>query len=758
MEAIPPIAWAAGATVLAVALLGLLARRLRGRGDVVVVVDYASPRSGCFDVRLARRRERRLRGEGDEPGEPPASSRLERNAIARETHFRGVPARSYFVQLSGRFERAAEGGGVRTERVALEEEIRVARGRTARVSFDLRPKLCAVEILVVRGGRPARTARVALDGDPTSLRLAREGVVRLDLGPGLHRILAGAEDCAAERSLEIEDLAPRRLEIDLDEPTGRVFTECRAAVEPFLRGDLSVAATALERAGQAERANLLAARFHRLRGASDEAAERFESAGRWIEAAELRAERGELDHAGELFERAGDLSRAAEMYNAGGDLIRAGCAYEEAGDLEAAAVCYREAGEKERVAAVLEKLGASFEAAVLAQELGDEGRAVRNFQQVPGQHPEYARCCRALADIFLGQGRHELAVQKADEAMTFARPERAPVETVLWYAKLLDDAGRLERALEVLERLRPRLTDPKPVEARILDLRQRISDARKADSATVPVAAAFGEGSRYQLLDEIGSGGMGVVYRARDRRLGREVALKRLPDKLEASPQAIDFFLREARAAAALNHPNIVTLYDVDQEGGAFFLTMELLHGRTLTQVLRKLGRLTPVAAARLGLQIAAGLGYAHGRRIVHRDIKTSNLFYTQENVVKIMDFGLAKMLEEVRRANTVIAGTPYYMAPEQSAGESVDHRADLYAFGVTLFELVTGRRPFHEGDVAYQHRHAPVPDPREIVPELPREFAELILALMAKRPDDRPCRAEDAAARLEPLARSIES
>jgi serine/threonine protein kinase len=214
----------------------------------------------------------------------------------------------------------------------------------------------------------------------------------------------------------------------------------------------------------------------------------------------------------------------------------------------------------------------------------------------------------------------------------------------------------------------------------------------------------------------------------------------------------VDLFLREARAAAALNHPNIVTLFDADEESGTFFITMELLEGQNLYSILRRAGRIKPRDVARLGIQACAGLEYAHSQRIVHRDIKTGNLFFTQDKVLKIMDFGLAKMLEEVRRAVTVVAGTPYYMAPEQSAGESVDHRADLYALGVTLFELATGTLPFEEGDVALRHRHDPRPDPRERQADLPAVLAQLILDLMQQDRDARPPSAASAATRLQHL------
>jgi serine/threonine-protein kinase len=160
--------------------------------------------------------------------------------------------------------------------------------------------------------------------------------------------------------------------------------------------------------------------------------------------------------------------------------------------------------------------------------------------------------------------------------------------------------------------------------------------------------------------------------------------------------------------------------------------------------------------AARLGVQVASGLQYAHERRVVHRDVKTANLFLTRERVVKIMDFGLAKVVEEVRRSSTVIGGTPYYMAPEQAAGEPVDHRADLYAFGATLFELVSGSVPFPDGDVAYHHRHTPAPDLRSKATGVPDSLAELVAALLAKRPDERPATTAEVGRRLAEIVAGL--
>jgi len=734
-------------------MLLLLLARGGGKGDLAVVIELPLERRGSFSVRVTRMRERRRpRLDALEP-EARASTRFEHFLIARETHFLAIPARSYVVVLEGVME--SSDGQIR-EAVLDDRDVRVERERTARVLFDLRPRECLLEVHLLRGGRSARDGRVALGGDPTSLRLAREGMARLSLGTGRFKILAGGEGRAVEQEIEVESFEPRSLEIDLDDPALQVFAHCEAAVEPFLRGDLSVAAQALEREGLREQADLLAARFHRHQGATDTAASRFEAAGRLIEAAELRAEAGEMAQAADLYERGGDPGRAAELYTAAGDLLRAGRAHEEAGDLPAAIAAYREAGETPRLIDVLEKAGQLFEAGQLALQRGETSRAVRSLQQVGARDAHYCEACRILADVFQGQGRPELAIQKADEAMTFARPDETSPETFLWYGDLLDKAGRSKRALQVFEELREHSPEQPELDTRIESLRKSLSAKGHSTAPTLLVPTAFGEDSRYEILEEIGCGGMGVVFRARDRRLGREVALKRLPDPIKDHPRAVELFLREARAAAALNHPNIVTLHDVDQENGTYFITMELLKGNTLAQVLKTRGRIGALDVCRLGQQIAAGLGYAHERRIVHRDIKTANLFLTRSRVVKVMDFGLAKSLEEVRRATTVVGGTPYYMAPEQASGSHVDHRADLYAFGITLFELLTGHRPFEEGDIAFHHRHTPAPDPRIHGVEMPETLAGLILRLLAKQPEERSQSADQVGQQLQAVATQL--
>ncbi|MBM4382292.1 MAG: serine/threonine protein kinase [Deltaproteobacteria bacterium] len=362
-----------------------------------------------------------------------------------------------------------------------------------------------------------------------------------------------------------------------------------------------------------------------------------------------------------------------------------------------------------------------------------------------------------------------LAIDRLKEAIHTVGEDAASLEMFEQLGDAFEKNGDLQDALQTFEGIRKRDYQYANIADRIRSLRERtqIQETQRqsqlntaaagattmaAGAATAPAAAPVED--RYEILGELGRGGMGIVFKARDRRLGRVVALKRLPDNLRDHPTAVALFLREAQSAAALNHPNIVTIYDADQTAGNYYLTMEFLEGMPLDAVLRKRGKLSPKDAARMGVQIATGLQFAHERGLVHRDIKTANLFFTRDRVVKIMDFGLAKMVEEVRKAATVVGGTPYYMAPEQALGERVDHRADLYAFGVTLFELVAGRVPFKDGDVAYHHRHTAPPDLRGLVPGIPEALAALIEQLMAKKAADRPATTAEVTAALEALVR----
>jgi tetratricopeptide (TPR) repeat protein len=761
---ITPRAEILSGTVLTVLLVLLLfaVRSTRGRSNVVVCVEYPSSLRGTFTVQLAKRAAGRSRsGRIKTPADAQRAkgrTSATKHVVSRETQFRDVRARRYYVSVDGIIQTADSEEIVSTH--LDEKEVTLRPGATSRVAFDFNPRACPVEVRVLWDKRPVNEAHVARWGSPGSLRLAR-GPVQYTLDRGTHTLVVGSSDRVAEIPVEVNSFQPMQLVVDLADRAHLLFSGCPPAVESYLAGDVPAAARALEREDQVETSNLLLARFHLDQGHRENAAKHFESAGRLLEAAELHQSLTHFEKAAKLFEQVGEDNRAAEMYRSAGKLLRAGDAYARADAYDSAVECFKKAGDTSRWIEALAKKGEYFEAATAALENGDNVRAIQCLNQVVVGQPHYPEAAVRLAEVYQKEGHPELAIHKLEELIASQSAERVPVEAVDLLARELEETGEYERALQTLERLRNRDASFPNVSTRIEDLRKRRSKEANSsvESASSPDAAtldAFSHEFRYEILEELGRGGMGIVFKARDRRLGRVVALKRLPDNLRDHPKAVELFLREARAAAALNHNNIVTLFDAGQEDGTYYITMELLEGMPLPKILKSRKRLSADHAIKLGGQIATGLQYAHEEGIVHRDIKTANLFFTKKKVVKIMDFGLAKMTEEVRRSTTVIGGTPYYMAPEQSAGERVDHRADLYALGVTFYEMLTGRVPFREGDVAFHHRHTQPPDPRETVAEIPVALSQLVLRLLEKRPDDRIQSAKTVCEELQRIAQEL--
>ena len=252
--------------------------------------------------------------------------------------------------------------------------------------------------------------------------------------------------------------------------------------------------------------------------------------------------------------------------------------------------------------------------------------------------------------------------------------------------------------------------------------------------------------SRYRVGEKLGGGGMGVVYKAEDTRLERTVALKLLNPSLTADPKARARLLREARTASALNHPHVSTIYDVGEADGETFIAMELVEGRPLSDLVGN-DELTSEKVLRYGAQISDALAHAHGRGIIHRDLKSSNIMITPDGRAKVLDFGLAKRFEDTGSEETIsgesatleepIAGTLHYMAPEVLKGEATDARSDLWSLSVLLYEAAAGKRPFH-GKTIFELTSAILKDPLSVPANLPAGLRILIRRCLQKNPEER--------------------
>lgn len=266
--------------------------------------------------------------------------------------------------------------------------------------------------------------------------------------------------------------------------------------------------------------------------------------------------------------------------------------------------------------------------------------------------------------------------------------------------------------------------------------------------------------SHYKILEKIGEGGMGVVYKAQDTKLDRLVAMKFPPADLCCDPKAKTRFIQEAKSASAMNHPNITTIHDIDEKGGEFFIVMEFIDGKSLKEILQEKD-FTLKEVFDVAIQAAEGLNAAHQKGIVHGDIKSDNLMLTQEGRVKITDFGLARLKGTTQYPDGEgISGTTSYMSPEQASGEDIDQRSDIFSFGVVLYEMITGQLPFsgeHYAAIIYSILHE-TPEPlARYNANIPEGLQRIVDKVLAKDKEERYQYVDDLLADLKREKKNME-
>ncbi len=524
------------------------------------------------------------------------------------------------------------------------------------------------------------------------------------------------------------------------------------------------------------------------------AAQAYERAGQFAEAASCFTEVGEHARAAEVFVRAGDDAHAAASWAKAGRDEEAAMAFVRSRQFFSAAQHFLSAGSKPEARQALQQISKNdptFERGTirLAAMLFEEGAVEDAFHRL--------RLLSADLDAAGELGRERLYWEgRCLEAL------HRPAEAKVRYEQLLaacedhrDTAARLRDLLIMLQASTVSMATgagqtavmPGPAHAGqpgaahtmpagVGEGPTRVVHPGQAPMAPGAVAAGQGAvptapgaagpqdsrvleigtllGNRYQVLEEIGHGGMGRVYKATDNMLGDAVALKTLLAPQEGSQDEARL-LREVQICRKITHPNVVRVHDVGRYAGGLFVTMELLQGKSLHAVLHRQGRLSLKQARTVLSQVAMGLSEAHELGVVHRDLKPGNVFVTDRHV-KVLDFGIARMeSHETRLTRTGSAvGSPHYMSPEQLRGQPVDGRSDLYALGVMAYTLLVGREPF-QGDtiaaVAVAHLQQPAPDLRTVAVGVPAEWASLVSRLLAKVPDGRP---GSAGAVAEELAR----
>jgi len=546
-------------------------------------------------------------------------------------------------------------------------------------------------------------------------------------------------------------------------------------------GELPAAGKTLVDAGLLDKALALYMRHGNIQHLTRLASERIDDPELLRKAGEYLRSRGSLDGASAVLVKGGHHRLAGAVLEQQGRAKEALAMYEENGVLEDAARLYAAQGENRRAAYLLLKAGEmsaavdqlieagdQLSAARVLAKMGNLARAVEVLGTVSPDADEYRDALLLTASIWEQNQRFPEAAQALEELVRHLGFSDDSAEYVYRLADLQVHACDVQGAVSTLEAAKVAGINGAAIDEHLMALKQTQSCqmvepppiaiqypesgrpllVKGQGPITTPIG--FPRNDRYVLRRKLARGGHGVIYLVHDKARSQDVALKLLNSESLPSKTARDYFLREARTMASLNHPNIVRVFESGELGNRLYIAMEFIDGPNLLQLMELSPQ--PLSLQRkvnLCLQACAGLAHAHGHRVIHRDIKLENIMVDSHWSVKLLDFGLAKALDENPFQSLFIMGTPNYMSPEQLKGLFLDERTDIYSFGVVMYRLLTGRLPYAETEYASISSLPDPEDPRILVPEIPATLARTVLSCLKADPAERPQTANDLAVAL---------
>ncbi len=499
------------------------------------------------------------------------------------------------------------------------------------------------------------------------------------------------------------------------------------------------------------------AKIFRLGHRWEEAAEAFREAGQFADAAEAYEEIGSFQPAAEMWEQGHEVERAADLYFRAESWRDAARCFSAVSRYDLAARAYERIPDHKQAAACFLRWGAFLEAGRHFLEAEDPAAASSALQQVPEDQLEYDEATLLLAPLLIDEGLAEGVLHRLEKSKIKPGEGTQGLDRLYWEGRALEATGRPSEARKKLERLAAVRKDHRDVMERLQALEPLSGPTAKQSLESTPSSGSLGFraglgaaplsqviepgailSARYLLEAEVGRGGMGRVYRAKDLELDEAVAIKTVLSKDGDDNSAeYDRLLREVQICRRITHPNVVRVFDMGRFDGGIYITMEYLEGETLDKLVKREGQLPLNRVRTITREILSGLEVAHELKVVHRDLKPSNVFLTDRRV-KVLDFGIARMEGidvDLTTAGEVL-GSPKYMSPEQIQGDPLDGRTDLYSLGILMHYMLAGREPFRGKTpslIAVKQLREEAPPISDLRPDLPDEWQEVVRSLLVK-------------------------